>query len=375
MAHSYTPGLTVTPWSVITKKRILPIPGVVLVQEGESVSSDNVVARAELPGKVHVINVVNQMGILPEDLKEYMTKREGDRVEQGEVLAETKPLIKWFKSTVTSPVTGSIETISNSTGQVLLREPPRRLDLFSYVDGRVVEVIPGQGVRIETTCAFIQGIFGIGGETWGTLILASDTPEDPLHARQLTPDHAGKIVIGGSFVGAEALQRAKSVGVKGLVIGGMHDKDLKVLLGYDLGVAITGTENIGFTLVLTEGFGHIPMARKTFDLLRGLSGRKACLSGATQIRAGVIRPEIIVPLRPEESRNDRSGPVKEGAKIGDPVRVIREPYFGRIGEVVALPSELAMIPTESRVRIMEVQFADGSKVVVPRANVEIIEES
>jgi hypothetical protein len=377
MAHTYTPGLTVTPWSVISKKRILPIPGAVLVQQGESVSSDKVVARAELPGKVHVVNVVNQMGILPEDLKEYMAKREGDRVEQGEVLAETRPLIKWFKSSVTSPITGSIETISNATGQVLLREPPRRLDLFSYVDGRIVEVIPGQGVRIETTCAFLQGIFGIGGETWGTLALVAESPEQPLEARQLTADHAGKIVIGGSFVGADALQRAKSVGVKGLVIGGMHDKDLRVLLGYDLGVAITGTENIGFTLVLTEGFGHIPMARKTFDLLRGLSGRKASISGATQIRAGVIRPEIIVPRGSEEyiSRADLPGQVKEGARIGDPVRVIREPYFGRIGEVVALPADLAMIPTESHLRVMEIQFADGARVVVPRANVEIIEES
>jgi hypothetical protein len=377
MAHTYTPGLTVTPWSVISKKRILPIPGAVLVQQGESVSSDKVVARAELPGKVHVVNVVNQMGILPEDLKEYMAKREGDRVEQGEVLAETRPLIKWFKSSVTSPITGSIETISNATGQVLLREPPRRLDLFSYVDGRVVEVIPGQGVRIETTCAFLQGIFGIGGETWGTLALVAESPEQPLEARQLTADHTGRIVIGGSFVGADALQRAKSVGVKGLVIGGMHDKDLRVLLGYDLGVAITGTENIGFTLVLTEGFGHIPMARKTFDLLRGLSGRKASISGATQIRAGVIRPEIIVPRGSEESisRADLPGQVKEGARIGDPVRVIREPYFGRIGEVVALPADLAMIPTESHLRVMEIQFADGARVVVPRANVEIIEES
>ena len=377
MAHAYTPGLTVTPWSVISKKRILPIPGAVLVQQGESVSSDKVVARAELPGKVHVVNVVNHLGILPEELKDVMAKCEGDRVEQGEVLAETRPLIKWFKSSVTSPITGSIETISNATGQVLLREPPRRLDLFSYVDGRVVEVIPGQGVRIETTCAFLQGIFGIGGETWGTLALVAESPEQPLEARQLTADHAGKIVIGGSFVGADALQRAKSVGVKGLVIGGMHDKDLRVLLGYDLGVAITGTENIGFTLVLTEGFGHIPMARKTFDLLRGLSGRKASISGATQIRAGVIRPEIIVPRGSEESisRADLPGQVKEGARIGDPVRVIREPYFGRIGEVVALPADLAMIPTESHLRVMEIQFADGARVVVPRANVEIIEES
>jgi len=377
MAHSYTPGLTVTPRTLVARKRLLPIPGVVLVQEGESVSSDKVVARAELPGKVHVVNVVNLLGILPEDLKEFMVKREGERVEQGQVLAENKPLIKWFKSTVVSPITGSVETISNSTGQVLLREPPRRLDLFSYVDGRVVEVIPGQGVRIETTCAFVQGIFGVGGETWGTLVMVATSPQQPLEAGQLTSDHAGKIVIGGAFVGAEALQRAKAVGVKGLVVGGMHDKDLRALLGYDLGVAITGTENIGFTLVLTEGFGQIPMASKTFELLKALNGRKASISGATQIRAGVIRPEIIVPRGSEESLNaaDLSGQVRAGAKIGDPVRVIREPFFGRIGEVVALPSDLLMIPTESHVRVMEIQFADGTKAVVPRANVEIIEGS
>ena len=377
MAHSYTPGLTVTPRTLVARKRLLPIPGVVLVQEGESVSSDKVVARAELPGKVHVVNVVNLLGILPEDLKEFMVKREGERVEQGQVLAENKPLIKWFKSTVVSPNTGSVETISNSTGQVLLREPPRRLDLFSYVDGRVVEVIPGQGVRIETTCAFVQGIFGVGGETWGTLVMVATSPQQSLEAGQLTSDHAGKIVIGGAFVGAEALHRAKSLGVKGLVVGGMHDKDLRVLLGYDLGVAITGTENIGFTLVLTEGFGQIPMASKTFELLQALNGRKASISGATQIRAGVIRPEIIVPRGSEESINtaDLSGQVRAGAKIGDPVRVIREPFFGRIGEVVALPSDLLMIPTESHVRVMEIVFADGTKAVVPRANVEIIEGS
>src|SRR5438552_10359 len=377
MAHSYTPGLTVTPRTLVARKRLLPIPGIVLVQEGESVSSDKVVARAELPGKVHVVNVVNLLGILPEDLKEFMVKREGDRVEQGQVLAENKPLIKWFKSTVVSPITGSVETISNSTGQVLLREPPRRLDLFSYVDGRVVEVIPGQGVRIETTCAFVQGIFGVGGETWGTLVMVATSPEQPLEAGQLTSEHAGKIVIGGAFVGAEALQRAKAVGVKGLVVGGMHDKDLRSLLGYDLGVAITGTENIGFTLVLTEGFGQIPMASKTFELLQVLNGRKASISGATQIRAGVIRPEIIVPRGSEESINtaDLSGQVRAGAKIGDPVRVIREPFFGRIGEVAALPSDLLMIPTESHVRVMEIQFAVCTQYLVYWVTVDVCVES
>jgi hypothetical protein len=377
MAHTYTPGLTVTPRTVVSKKRILPLPGTVLVEAGGTVTAATVVARAELPGKVHVVNIVNQLGILPEDLPDYMVKREGDRIQQGGVLAETKPFIKWFKTQVRSPIAGTVETISTTTGQVILREPPRPVELFAYLDGTVAEVLPGQGVRVETTCAFIQGIFGIGGETWGTLAMGVASPEEDVTAAHFTSAHAGRIVVGGAFVGTEALARARAVGVKGIVVGGMHDKDLRALLGYDLGVAITGTETVGFTLVLTEGFGRIPMARRTFELLRKLDGRKASISGATQIRAGVIRPEIIVPLAPGEKiqgiEAGQWGEARGGLKVGDPVRVIRAPFFGRIGQVVGLPSDLLMIPTESRVRVMEVQFTDGSRAVIPRANIEVIE--
>ncbi|TLY20570.1 MAG: hypothetical protein E6K68_07710 [Nitrospirae bacterium] len=377
MAHTYTPGLTVTPRTIVSKRRVLPLPGTVLVDAGAVVTSAAVVARAELPGKVHVMNLVNQLGILPEDLPDYMVKREGDRVQQGDILAETKSFLKWFKTQVRAPITGTVETISTTTGQVILREPPQQVKLFAFLDGTVAEVLPGQGVRVETTCALIQGIFGIGGETWGSLVLGVASPEEDVTAAHFTSAHAGKIVVGGAFVGAEALVRAKAVGVKGIVVGGMDDKDLRTLLGYDLGVAITGTETVGFTLVLTEGFGRIPMAHRTFELLRKLDGRKTSLSGATQIRAGVIRPEIIVPLAPGEQiqgiEAGQSGEARGGVKVGDPVRVIRVPFFGRIGRVVGLPSDLQMIPTESRVRVMEVQFTDGSRAVIPRANIEVIE--
>jgi len=84
-----------------------------------------------------------------------------------------------------------------------------------------------------------------------------------------------------------------------------------------------------------------------------------------------------VPLAPGEQipgiETGQRGEVRGGVKVGDPVRVIRAPFFGRIGHVVGLPSDLQMIPTESRVRVMEVQFTDGSRAVIPRANVEVIE--
>ena len=373
MAHSYTPGLTVTERTVIRRRRLLPLPGKVLVSAGDRVRSDQPVARAELPGKVYPVNLANQLSIAPDEIKDYLVKKEGDPVQRDEILAENKPLIKWFKTEIRSPVTGTIESLSMVTGQVLLREPPRILDLLAYVDSTVVETIPQQGVVVEAGCSLVQGIFGIGGEVWGEIAVAVQSPDEPLTPAHLKPDMRGKIVVGGSFLPAETMTRAKELGVAGLVVGGIHDKDLRVLLGYDLGVAITGTEHVGFTLILTEGFGTIPMAAKTFRLLSAHAGQKASISGATQIRAGVIRPEIIIPQTTSPADAAVMQSQREGIRLGDPVRIIRDPLFGKIGEVSALPADLQKIPTESEVRVLEVKFADGSRAVIPRTNIEVIE--
>jgi hypothetical protein len=376
MPHSYTPGLTVTEHTTIRRRRMLSLPGSVLVAAGETVRANQAVARAELPGKVYSLNLANQLGVAPDEISEYLIKKAGDPVRKDEILAENKPLIKWLKTEVLSPIAGVVESVSTVTGQVLLREPPRVLELLGYVDGHIVEVIPQQGVVVETDCSLVQGIFGIGGETRGEIMIAVMSPDEALTPRHLTTDMKGKVIVGGSFASSDALARAKEVGVAGLVIGGIHDKDLRALLGYDLGVAITGTEQVGFILILTEGFGSIPMAEKTFALLLAHAGQQASISGATQIRAGVIRPEIIIPKDGAAGAHSAvTVPQREGIRIGDQVRIIRDPLFGKIGEVASLPADLQKIPTESDVRVMEVRFPDGSKAVIPRTNIELIEGS
>ncbi len=373
MAHSYTPGLTVTERTTLRRRRMLPLPGSVLVQVGDAVRADTAVARAELPGKVVPLNLANQLGIAPNEINDYLVKKEKDSVQKDDVLAENKPFIKWFKTEIRSPITGTVESVSTITGQILLREPPRVLELRGYIDGTIADVHPEQGVTVETTCSLVQGIFGIGGETSGELVMGVKTPDQPLLPEQLNPSMKGKVVVGGAFLSAATMTRAKELGIVGLVVGGIHDKDLRALLGYDLGVAITGTEQVGFTLILTEGFGTIPMAPKTFALLSAHAGQKASISGATQIRAGVIRPEIIIPHSGPAAATKVAQAEREGIQLGDPVRIIRDPLFGKIGAVSGLPSELRAIPTESEVRVLEVRFPDGATTVVPRANIEVIE--
>ena len=374
MGSAYTPGLTVSSDIVIRRIRRLPIKGEVLVNEGDSVEADQVVARALLPGLLQTIRLAERLGVEAREAPKMFKYSLGDHVEAGQLVGETKGLFGLFRSQVTSDFTGVVEALSEITGHVLIREPSLPVDITAYVKGKVVEVMPDEGAVIETRCAMVQGIFGVGGERHGTIRVAVESPSEELTEAHIREDDAGKVLIGGSGVTREALTKASNSGVIGLVVGAVRDVDLIAFLGYDIGVAITGQEPINTTLVCTEGFGKLDMAGRTFELLKSIEGRVASINGATQIRAGVIRPEVISP---NEQALGTAAAAAEGAllEVGAPIRVIREPYFGLLGQVTGLPAKLQKVESGAKVRVLMARLDDGREVCVPRANVEIIASS
>jgi hypothetical protein len=372
MAHAYTPGLKVTARALVKKQRRLPLPGETLVAKGAKVKGDDVVARTALPGNVQTVNVAGLLGVPPEDVPSLMMKKAGDTVAKDEVMALSKGFFGLFKSEVKAPVAGTVENVSSITGQVILREPPEPVQVDAYIEGVVSDVIPHEGVVVEAQASFVQGIFGVGGEVRGFIRMIVDDPGTVVTAAQIPDDCKGQVLIGGSLVKYDAIERALEQGAKAIVVGGIEDSTLRSFLGYDIGVAITGSENKGLTLVATEGFGEMRMAQRTFELLKSLVGKMASVNGATQIRAGVIRPEVIVPADTRESEIKQST-AEGGLALGMPVRIIRQPNFGKIGKVTSLPVELQTIETEAKVRVLEVELEDGRRVLLPRANVEIIE--
>ena len=370
MAYAYSPGLKVLKSTVLRRNRRLPIKGQTLVKIGDKVGAEQVVLKTELPGKADVVNVMSLLGCQPHEVKQFMVKPIGEHVEKGELLAMRATFFGLFKTRIESPMSGTIESVSDVSGQVVMRGAPVPVDVKAYIDGKVVEADEGEHVTVEVTGSFIQGIFGVGGETYGRIVVASKTPDDILDENSFTEGMKGAVVAGGSLITYDGLQKAIAVGVNAVVVGGFDDADLKKFLGFDLGVAITGHEELGLTLVLTEGFGQIPMADKTFALLKECEGKNASVNGATQIRAGVMRPEIIVARDEEASMKENEA--KLILDIGTRVRVIREPYFGMFGTVTALPAELTKLPTESLARVLDLKFDNGTVATVPRANVEIM---
>ena len=372
MAHAYTPGLKVLENTSVEKERRLPLKGEVLVDKGTDVSPEKIVARTHLPGNVQMVNVANLLNVDAQDVPGFMLIDIGKNVSKDDLLAETKGLFGLFKSEVKSPVDGVVESVSSVTGQVVIREAPVPVEVDAYMNGNVSEIMDKEGVVITSNAVFIQGIFGMGGENRGNLRVLVNDREDELNEEMITADMKDSVIVGGSYINLKAFKKAISVGVSAVVVGGFNYHDLKEILGYTLGVAITGSEDIGTSLILTEGYGKIPMGSRSFDILKKHDGNFTSVNGATQIRAGVIRPEIVIPINNVDDLDSNVKKNEMGITEGSLVRVIRSPYFGQIGTVKALPHELHKMESETMVRVAEVEIND-QKFVIPRANLEMVE--
>ncbi len=370
MSKSYTPGLKILEDTKVEKERILPLKGEVHVNVNDVVESDTIVASTKIPGNVHMVNVANELSIEAKQIFECMQLGENDKVVKGQIIAKSKGVFGFFKSEVKSPIEGEIINISKVTGQVVISEKPLDVNLDAYIPGNVSKVISEEGVVVNSSGTFIQGIIGVGGENKGTLEVLIDSCKDSVQISDISDDLKGKIIVCGSYINYEIYKRASDIGVKGIVCGGFDYNDISKIIGKPLGVAITGTEET-MNLILTEGFGKIEMAKRTFDILKINNGRLASINGATQIRAGVLRPEIFI-----ESENLGESKVFDEDNLiiseGSVVRVIREPFFGEIGKVIFLPTELFKMKSETKVRVAKIEFSNGNQEIIPRANLEVI---
>lgn len=369
MSNTNMLGLSVTANCLVRKVRRLPLPGEVLVKSGDMVSPETQIAYAEVPGYAVPVNIANKLAVEAHQVEQAMVKQVGDTVKKGEALATIKTFFGLGHQSVKSPIDGTIESLSTRTGVMVLRSHPSPFWTYAHIHGRVAELIPQEGAIIETTAAFVQGIMGVGGERHGELHVAVSSPAEVLDTDMIKAEMAGKIIVGGSLVTVGALQKAQRLGVVGLITGGVNDMELAEFLGYDMGLAITGQENISLSIIITEGIGQIDMAEKTFALLSKLHGKVASINGTTHIRSGVIRPEIIIPTDSDTSSGDNAGSALE---VGARVRIVRNPHFGKLGHIIALPDDTQLAPSEIMYKVARLALDDGEQLTLPLANLELL---
>jgi len=236
------------------------------------------------------VNVAAQLGVEPKDIKGYMKRHVGDFVYSGEMLA-TRMLEKGVNPAnmfCNAPSTGTITEVNTKTGKAVIRYDREPFRLYSGVKGRVRTVQDNRAVVIDYDGDLLNGVLGFGGHGWGPLVVISE-PQLPAGS-----DCRGAVLACTAPVDAAFLRAAAAAGVHGIVAPSMQQKQAVDFLDAEIGVALTGNEAIAYPLVLTEGFGCLAMREETAARLRSHAGKLCYLQAATQIRAGVQRPHIIL---------------------------------------------------------------------------------
>ncbi len=280
----------------IRKARRLSARGEVLVSLGDPVREDTMIARGRVRNpEIVELRVDQKLGVDPYNLRGYMLKKEGDAVKRDEVIALRRSFFGSSTKVCRSPLDGNLEAFIESSGKALIRGEPLKIEVKAHIPGKVAELYPLEGASVEGRGSIMYGTIGIGGEAHGSIEVLVDAPDEVLTNSVINKTHSGKVVVGGTTATLEALSKAASMGVSAVIVGSIDEKNLTELMGRELGLGLTGQEKIGFTLVITEGFGSIPIGTEAFQVLEENQGRLACVDGTTQIRTRMLRPEVIIP--------------------------------------------------------------------------------
>jgi len=367
MKRGFTPSLVVSPHTHLRLPRRLPLPGQVLPEKGESVTADQVVARAARPGRLSIVHATSRLGLDPADLDKVLRVQVGDSVEEGDLLAEVVGLWGLFRGQCKSPVTGQIEYASNTTGHVGIRTPPESIEVRAFIDGVIQERLGKEGVIVQGLGALIQGIYGLGGERRGILCLADKTSLEEWH------EEKERILVFPKGLDDRDLPRLLgATHVAALLVAGLCSATLKILRDPKQWAHAVFPP----TVILTDGFGELHMDHRILRILEDLMGHIASVDGTTQIRAGVVRPQVFVS-RPTPAQGNERVPSRPAGSlsVGCKVRILAPPDFAVQGTVVELPEEPRLIETGSFVRVATVKLDPNRIRVVPRANLEVLADA
>jgi hypothetical protein len=328
----------------------LPRGTAVSVRVGAEIRPDEVIGMrrgALVPIRVAVTRPLHRG---PDEIDEVLTVRPGDRVDADQPLALEEGGVA-----VMAPVAGLVLSSSRRDGTLLLAPLGREEPVIGHVRGKVRAIEEGS-LLVEVPAARLRGVGGSGDAVHGELMVGVRSPEDELRAAAIDTGATGKILVGGSRASAETLTRARAMGVAGIVLGGVLDKELRDFDTIQQRRREAGGMTGSFGILLVEGFGKVGIDPQLFSWFRAHAGRVASLFGSD----GLLYVYDASPLPTRRAL----------ARVGDRVIAHRRPFQGRGGVLVGLMDDLHAAQSGIPTRMALVRFEDGRLAPVPLANLE-----
>lgn len=344
------------------------------VAVGEEVAPTDILAECKMPPGFEVIHLANILGVSPKEANKYLKRGFGQNIYQGELLASKKELFGLKDHNVLSPLDGVLDRYDDLSGDLRIKFLPKINRLASGVYG-VVEKIDGVigTVVVKTAMDVVYGLFGSGKEREGKLrILGSSGMLTS--SKQISHGMENQILVAGGIIFLEGLKNAVALGVSGIITGGINASDYMSISG---GISQKRWSDIGTTVLVTEGFGSIPIGEDIYLLLTFHQGKFAIIQGN---QGRIILPSqdknsMMIIRKTNLSSASEILPEPESSlaevRIGTKVRVVLGPFLGKQGVVSAIDQSLTKLPSGVLSYLVTVE-GRSSKFQAPDTNLEII---
>ena len=343
----------ILPLTSIRRERVMPVPGRVLVRQGQKVQPHDIIAEAILAPEHLLLNVARSLGVSSKNVQSLIQREVGEQVVEGDLIAGPVGITR---KVLRAPVSGRIALIR--AGKVLfeVEKPPNQLQ--SGMAGIVTDLVADRGAVIETTGALVQGIWGNGRMDFGLLQNNLEAPDGKLTSEQLDVSLRGTVVLGGYCDDPEALRNAANIPLKGLILSSMSASLVPL------------AKKIPIPIILLRGFGFRPLDSASYRLLTSNGNREVVVNAVPFDRFSGTRPEIFIPLSTQDEPSHP--PETEIYEIGQKVRLANSFSPHSIGTIEYITDKPVLLPSGLQSLSAHVNLENQETVIMPLANLEIL---
>lgn len=367
---------------VVTRiRRSLKGKGNLNVQVDQQVSPDDILGTCTITSGFRVLNLASLLSVKGREVSKYLTRKIGERIYKGELLAAKSG--NWLfdgKKIVTAPSDGVLDFLNEESGELKMTFLPKKEELPAGVYGIVEQVDKDKGiVTIRTQVTKIYGVLGSGRFRDGILHILGKR-DDLISKSVILPKYNDYILVGGSVFYKDAISECISVGVSGIIAGGINAKDYQGIAGGRIIFPKKLDNDVGVSLVITEGFGSLPIADDIFDILADFEGRFILADGnKSQIflpsfsssSLAQVKNTQLPPVGLYLNFNDTNQDQITELKLGSKVRIIGNSYLSEQGKVIAIDESETLLPSGVQTILITVE-TKRRKIKIPVANCEII---
>ena len=253
-------------------------------------------------------------------------------------------------SWITAADTHAGELVSQADGRWRMAVGTPVDALEAPADGVVRDVRPGIALTLHVPGLALLGVQSLGGPARGRLEIAAPGDGDS-RPGAIDVGRAGTVLVFDARVDAETLSRARAMGVRGIVVAALSDKDGRDFAASEARHRASLHRAAPFAVLVLDGHLRRPIAEPALDLLRAHAGREVGIAADP--------PSLLF------------GPDPVALPEGDPVhvRIVHGPWAGREGRWEGLAG-LRRFRAGTHLEAGRVRFEDGTAAVVPLADLE-----